>query len=115
MWPSSPGEAAASAAGIALTLAGEGMRVVVADIEPDAAAAVATEIADAGGEASAETLDVTDPAAVEALAARCDEQHGGVDVLCNNAGVIGPTPIGTGQPRQLALDRRRQHPRRRAT
>ena len=80
--------------GIALTLAGEGMRVVVADIEPDAAAAVAAEIAAAGGEASAETVDVTDPAAVEALADRCDEQHGGVDVLCNNAGVLGPTPIG---------------------
>ena len=54
--------------GIALTLAGEGMRVVVADIERDAAEAVATEIAAAGGEASAETIDVTDPAAVEALA-----------------------------------------------
>ena len=80
--------------GIALALAGAGMRVVVADIERDAAEAVAAEIADAGGEASAETLDVTDPAAVEALAARCDEQHGGVDVLCNNAGVIGPTPLG---------------------
>ena len=80
--------------GIALTLAGEGMRVVVSDIERDAAAAVAAEIATAGGEATAETLDVTDPAAVEALADRCFEQHGGVDVLCNNAGVLGPTPIG---------------------
>ena len=80
--------------GIALTLAGAGMRVVVADIERDAAEAVATEIAAAGGEASAETIDVTDPAAVEALADRCFEQHGGVDVLCNNAGVLGPTPIG---------------------
>ena len=80
--------------GIALALAGEGMRVVVADIERDAAEAVAAEIAASGREASAETLDVTDPAAVEALAGRCDEQHGGVDVLCNNAGVLGPTPIG---------------------
>ena len=80
--------------GIAIALAGEGMRLVLADIEPDAAAAVAAEIAASGGEASAETLDVTDPAAVEALAERCYEQHGGVDVLCNNAGVLGPTPIG---------------------
>ena len=39
-------------------------------------------------------MDVTDPAAVEALAERCFERHGGVDVLCNNAGVIGPTPLG---------------------
>ena len=76
------------------TLAGEGMRVVLADIEPDAATAVAAEIAASGGEASAEALDVTDPAAVEALADRCYAQHGGVDVLCNNAGVGGPTPLG---------------------
>ena len=80
--------------GIAIALAGAGMRLVLADIEPDAVAAVAAEIAASGGEASAETLDVTDPAAVEALAERCYEQHGGVDVLCNNAGVLGPTPIG---------------------
>ena len=79
---------------IALTLAGEGMRVVVADIERDAAEAVAAELAATGAEASAETLDVSDPAAVEALADRCDERYGGVDVLCNNAGVVGPTPIG---------------------
>ncbi|MYB41750.1 MAG: SDR family NAD(P)-dependent oxidoreductase [Chloroflexi bacterium] len=80
--------------GIALALSGAGMRVVVADIERDAAEAVAAEIAASGGESSAETLDVTDPAAVEALAARCDERYGGIDVLCNNAGVLGPTPIG---------------------
>ena len=79
---------------IALTLAGEGMRVVVADVERDAAEAVAAELAASGAEASAETVDVTDPAAVEALAERCDERYGGVDVLCNHAGVVGPTPIG---------------------
>ena len=67
------------------------MRVVVADIELDAAEAVAGEL---GGKASADSVDVTDPAAVEALAERCFERHGGVDVLCNNAGVIGPTPLG---------------------
>ncbi len=77
--------------GIAIALAGAGMRVLVADIEPDAAEAVAAEL---GAGATAESVDVTDPAAVESLAERCFEQHGGVDVLCNNAGVIGPTPLG---------------------
>ncbi len=80
--------------GIAVALAGAGTRVVVADIERDAAEAVAAEIAASGGEASTERLDVTDPAAVEALAGRCDERYGGIDVLCNNAGVLGPTPLG---------------------
>ena len=79
---------------IALTLAGEGMRVVVADVEADAAETVAAELAASGAEASAETVDVSDVAAVEALAERCDERYGGVDVLCNHAGVVGPTPIG---------------------
>ena len=80
--------------GIAIALAGEGMRVVVADIEADAAEAVAAELAASGAEASAEVVDVSDVAAVEALAERCEERYGGVDVLCNNAGVVGQTPIG---------------------
>ena len=80
--------------GIAIALAGEGMRVVVADIEADAAEAVAAELAASGAEAIAEVVDVSDVASVEALADRCDERYGGVDVLCNNAGVVGHTPIG---------------------
>ncbi|MYA19811.1 MAG: SDR family NAD(P)-dependent oxidoreductase, partial [Chloroflexi bacterium] len=80
--------------GIALALAGEGMRIVVADIEADSAETVAAELAASGAEASAETVDVSDTGAVEALAERCFERHGGVDVLCNNAGVVGHTPIG---------------------
>ncbi len=80
--------------GIAIALAGEGMRVVVADVERGAAGAVAAELVASGAEASAEVVDVSDVAAVEALADRCDERYGGVDVLCNNAGVVGQTPIG---------------------
>ena len=80
--------------GIAIALAGEGMRVVVADIEGDAAAAVAAELTASGAEGIAEVVDVSDVAAVEALADRCDARYGGVDVLCNNAGVVGHTPIG---------------------
>ncbi len=80
--------------GIAIALAGEGMRVVVADVERGAAEAVAAELAASGAEAIAEVVDVSDIAAVEALADRCDERYGGIDVLCNNAGVVGQTPIG---------------------
>ncbi len=80
--------------GITLALAGEGMRVVVADIEADSAGAVAAELAASGAEASAEAVDVSDAAAVEALAEHCFARYGGVDVLCNNAGVVGPTRLG---------------------
>jgi NAD(P)-dependent dehydrogenase (short-subunit alcohol dehydrogenase family) len=80
---------AASGIGRALaeTFAREGSAVVVADLEPGPAEAVAAGIRDSGGDALAVTVDVSDPAAVEALAASTLERYGHVDVLCNNAGV----------------------------
>jgi NAD(P)-dependent dehydrogenase (short-subunit alcohol dehydrogenase family) len=80
---------AASGIGRALaeTFAREGSSVVVADLEGDPAEAVATGIRDAGGEALAVSVDVSDVAAVERLAASTVDQYGRVDVLCNNAGV----------------------------
>lgn len=56
--------------------------VVVADIDGDAARAVAGEI---GGESA--TLDVTDEAATEDLVRRVEGVHGGIDILCLNAGI----------------------------
>jgi meso-butanediol dehydrogenase/(S,S)-butanediol dehydrogenase/diacetyl reductase len=44
-------------------------------------------VADLGGDAP---VDVTDPDALEALAARVGEEHGGLDVLVNAAGVLTP-------------------------
>ncbi len=54
----------------------------------DGAAAVVREIEDAGGRATALDLDVTDPAAADAIGARASDALGG-PVLClvNNAGV----------------------------
>jgi NAD(P)-dependent dehydrogenase (short-subunit alcohol dehydrogenase family) len=80
---------AASGIGRALaeTFAGEGSAVVVADLEGGRAEAVAAGIRDAGGDAHAVTVDVSDVAAVERLAATTIEHYGRVDVLCNNAGV----------------------------
>jgi NAD(P)-dependent dehydrogenase (short-subunit alcohol dehydrogenase family) len=65
----------------------EGSAVVVADVEAVAGAATAAAIRDAGGDASAVAVDVSDLAAVERLASATIEQYGRVDVLCNNAGV----------------------------
>ncbi len=64
-----------------------GAKVHVADVNADTAAAVAREISDSGGLATAHTLDVSDPAAVEALAAAVFDTDGGVDILHNNAGI----------------------------
>ena len=79
--------------GLSRTFAADGMKVVIADIEPDAAEAVVKEITDAGGVASAFTCDVTDPEQVDALAAYAYEQYGEVNLLSNNAGVIVTRPF----------------------
>ena len=73
--------------GIALAAAAEKMIVAVADIEADAARAVAAEIEQGGGAASAHEVDATDPAALEACATEVVSAHGSVELLSNNAGV----------------------------
>jgi NAD(P)-dependent dehydrogenase (short-subunit alcohol dehydrogenase family) len=80
---------AASGIGRALAeaFATAGSAVVVADLDGAEAEGVAAGIQAAGGDAQAVTVDVSDPAAVDALAATTLERFGRVDVLCNNAGV----------------------------
>jgi NAD(P)-dependent dehydrogenase (short-subunit alcohol dehydrogenase family) len=64
----------------------EGMRVVIADVEPHALDAAAKDLG-AGGEVLAVRTDVAQAADVEALAEQAWSRFGRVDVLCNNAGV----------------------------
>jgi len=80
---------AASGIGRALAeaFAAAGSGVVVADLDGDGARQVAAGIEAAGGRALAVAVDVSDPAAVEDLAARTLARFERVDVLCNNAGV----------------------------
>jgi NAD(P)-dependent dehydrogenase (short-subunit alcohol dehydrogenase family) len=63
------------------------MTVVAADCDERAAAETAAIVAAAGGTAQAETVDVADEAAVQALADRVVRDHGRVSLLANNAGV----------------------------
>ncbi len=73
--------------GICLALAEAGAHVVVADIDADNAAKVAEEVSGKGPRGLAVTTDVTRADSVEALASACLKEMGGVDVVCNNAGV----------------------------
>lgn len=75
--------------GIALRLAQAGAKVLVADMDEQAATQTAQEI---GGQAF--VVDVSDEAQVQAMIAACKEQFGSVDVLVNNAGIYPPKPIG---------------------
>ena len=72
----------------ALAFAADGADVVAVDIDGDAAARTAVLCQTLGGVASSFAVDVTDPAAMSALA----DSVGAVDVLVNNAGigVAGP-------------------------
>lgn len=76
-------------AGIAGGLADEGARVVCVDVSADNARDCATWITGRGGQAVGLACDVSDEAQVEAMVARAREAYGGVDVLVNNAGILG--------------------------
>jgi NAD(P)-dependent dehydrogenase (short-subunit alcohol dehydrogenase family) len=73
----------------ALLFASEGGRLVVADIDMDAAQMTAAEINHDGGQAWAWEVDVTDEPATQAFAAEVVGREGRVDVLFNNAGIAG--------------------------
>ncbi len=76
-------------AGIARKFASEGARVMVADINPDAAQAIAAEI---GG--VAHRVDVASGDSVEAMAKAARDAFGRVDILVNNAGITHlPAPL----------------------
>jgi len=80
------------ASGIGLGMAREfgarGLHVVLADIEQAALDGAVEGLAEAGVSASGAICDVTSPDSVSTLADSVYEEHGKVNVLCNNAGVV---------------------------
>lgn len=65
-----------------------GMRVIGADIDTVGLEAVASSLGDNSNQFSYETLDVTDADAVGEFAERVFAEHGQVNLLFNNAGVL---------------------------
>lgn len=80
-------------AAAARALARAGARVLVAARTESEVEAVAAALRDEGHEALAATVDVTEEASVEALAARAAEALGAVDVLVNSAGIAESAPL----------------------
>lgn len=70
--------------------AAEGARVVFADREGDAARSAAEAL---GDDALAVTVDVADGAAVEALFSQAIDRFGRVDLVHNNAGIVGSSSM----------------------
>jgi 3-oxoacyl-[acyl-carrier protein] reductase len=79
---------------IVARLAADGIHVVIADQDEDAATATAEGITGAGGDAvTALSVDVSDRASVEAMVEAATERLGGIDILVCNAGVMDKAPF----------------------
>ncbi|WP_141575313.1 SDR family NAD(P)-dependent oxidoreductase [Actinomadura sp. WMMA1423] len=74
---------------VAEGLAARGMTVLIGSRDPDPGEKAAASLREAGHDARAVALDVTDPAAVEAAARAIAASPGRLDVLVNNAGISG--------------------------
>lgn len=98
---------AASGIGLALStrFARSDVSVVMADVDGDTLRRRAAELAAQGTQVTTVTADLTDPEAVGRLADTAFDVLGDIDVVCNNAGALGPV----GQPLwEVPLERMRQ-------
>jgi meso-butanediol dehydrogenase / (S,S)-butanediol dehydrogenase / diacetyl reductase len=95
------GAAAGIGRATALRLAAEGAAVWCADINGEGAADTAKVIADHGRTAHASAVDVTDIDACRSLVADTVEALGGLDVLCNIAGIGGSSHTADETPERF--------------
>lgn len=70
--------------------ASEGMRLALADIEPEPLSQFAGELRAAGARVVSERVDVSKPEDLETLADRAYGEFGAVHLVCNNAGILPP-------------------------
>ncbi len=81
-------------AATAKRLAADGATVALSyNASPDAAQAVVDAITTAGGTAQAYQADASSIAAGGDLVRQVVEDHGGLDIVVNNAGVLRPDPV----------------------
>lgn len=79
-------------------LAGEGARVVIADVDAARGEAAAAEMRAQGRSAVFMAVDMTDTASIDAFGAAVQAQLGAVDVLVNGAGWGRTAPFWEGTP-----------------
>jgi 3-oxoacyl-[acyl-carrier protein] reductase len=86
------GAATGIGAATATLLAARGARVLAAGLQPGELRETVAAIEADGGEALAIEADLSDPAQIDAVAARAQEAFGGADILVNNAAIypLGP-------------------------
>lgn len=74
----------------AVQFAEHGASVVVADVDEDGGTEIVEAIRDGGGDATFVRADTSDPDDVKGMIETAVSEYGGLDVLCNNAGIEGP-------------------------
>ena len=84
------GGAGGIGAAACVAIAAEGGKVMVADLDAEAARAVADQILAEGGSADSTGVDVTDRAEVRSMIGRTVDRFGELNVIFNNAGMNRP-------------------------
>jgi 3-oxoacyl-[acyl-carrier protein] reductase len=87
---------------VAATLAKEGVRVALADVNQEALDATLLEIRVGGGQALPLLWDLADLAAIDGHITAIESEFGPVDILFNNTGGPPPTPATGQDPAQWA-------------
>jgi 3-oxoacyl-[acyl-carrier protein] reductase len=87
--------------GIAAGFAAQGAQVVITGRDATAGEAAAAELSAAGGKVTFLAGDVSDHASCAAVVAGTQERHGGLDVVCCNAGVFPAAPLEEMTPGDL--------------
>lgn len=85
-------------------LAGEGARIVIAEVDKKAADQTADELLSDGADVLAVQTDVADEASTLNMAAKTLERWGRIDVLVNNAAVFATIPISRGPLEEVSLE-----------
>jgi NAD(P)-dependent dehydrogenase (short-subunit alcohol dehydrogenase family) len=82
---------------VAVRLAADGAHVAAGVRDEKAGAEVVAALRGAGGDGIAVVLDVTDPASVATAVERAARPQRRLDIVVNNAGISGVTPLGGDQ------------------
>jgi 3-oxoacyl-[acyl-carrier protein] reductase len=87
--------------GLAAGFAGEGAQVMIVGRDREAGEQAAAELTKADGPVTFFQGDVSSPESCAAAVAAADERHGGLDIVCCNAGIFPAASLAEMTPDQL--------------